>query len=497
MSFESPSRRPPTLSVMPSVSESTSNKSGQPAGKKYYNRPKFLQAPDPSTLATPSFGALDGTGSRLSSLVELVGVSAASAKSTGFQSVWLGDGPYGATCPYTPSALLTLSSQPDASPFSAPFLLQDIEPPKPTMKHDLIHSSTHSNISTTQCVLTTSCSCVYLHSPIMRPMKRARTGSAGQAWPARDLIDSLRCENEYQRKRPRFETHESVSVAQWYTDYLITALTKARCGEVTPSTYVYNKLWKNVIRLLWDLRLSESVVVLAFWYIHRLFPDGFMHPEMFTRSEGGMIAWRIFVLGIMLAEKWLEDGPHGLKTWQPYFELPSNSVRALEQTFLRFLDYNISISNKEWQIWIGTLEDHCRAKIRAGYSQELQSLFMDILCEILDEAMVFSAERDKLRLLYKPESETCQVVLNLLQPYSLDEALELTSSPILLRKRSYFTAWNPAADPVVTARPRSSGIAPIARPAIHGLSSSSVHRSCSLPAPFVQLGGTFYAPIVT
>src|SRR5258705_9477962 len=65
---------PPTVAVMPSVTDFNSSDffpSGSAGQKKYYNRPKFLQAPDPDTLATPTFSVIGEAGRIRSPLLEL------------------------------------------------------------------------------------------------------------------------------------------------------------------------------------------------------------------------------------------------------------------------------------------------------------------------------------------------------------------------------------------------------------------------------------------
>ena len=179
---------------------------------------------------------------------------------------------------------------------------------------------------------------------------------------------------------------------------------------------------------------------------------------------------------------------------QPYFELPSNCIKALERTFLGLLDYDIDISGGQWRTWIGSLQCHCQAELLAGHSEELQCLIMEILHQLLANCRASSTERGKPKLFNKPTNEPSPLVLQLLEPYSSDEGLEFACTPLLLQKRTYSNAWNPAADPIVTAKPRSSGIAPIARPTI--LPSLATSGNChNWPSPRTHVGHFVGGPL--
>lgn len=140
------------------------------------------------------------------------------------------------------------------------------------------------------------------------------------------------------------------------------------------------------------------------------------------------------------------------------------TVKALERTVLRILDYNIYISNHEWQTWITHLRTYCQAEFLAGHSNDLQCTAMVMLHELMADASASPPEHDRPRVLYTHESNSCQLVLKLLEPCYSADRFEFTSAPLLLRTRSHLAAWNPAADPIVMKRPRAFGIAPIARP---------------------------------
>lgn len=151
---------------MPSVS--------QLVRKKYYNRPKFLQAPDPSTLATPPGSIRSG---------------------------WHVVGPLDGTHQCSPFIMVHPSSRDDRVPAPPP-TLADIGRVEPDMPPGLgskrayaSGGNTHGNTILAPTIQTGSSA---LYSPIMRPTKRAREDF---------FIDSIPLANRAVQKRLRIATN--------------------------------------------------------------------------------------------------------------------------------------------------------------------------------------------------------------------------------------------------------------------------------------------------
>ncbi|KAG6832895.1 hypothetical protein H0H92_004779 [Tricholoma furcatifolium] len=101
---------------------------------------------------------------------------------------------------------------------------------------------------------------------------------------------------------------------------------------------------------------ASTTSFLALWYMARLFPSGiFSHHDV--RYIGGVEAvTRVFLLGLTLADKWLNDGAMHIREWQRFCSASPRASNLAEKLALSMLDYNIAISNIEWHHWLEALE---------------------------------------------------------------------------------------------------------------------------------------------
>jgi hypothetical protein len=196
--------------------------------KKYYNRPKFLQAPDPDTLATPTFGVVGGAGRiRSFSLLELLNLPDTFEGLTPpdyFYSTWQDD--------FTPQEH-TLSHSPlrfvNASIFPPPPTLEDIQRMEPDLSPESMMkrvgtigagdrpNDVRNNAALYPTARTKSSvphSIPDGYSPIARPMKRCRTSSIGQGLFTQDFIDGIKREVRFTHKRLRVEADGKVYSTQ-------------------------------------------------------------------------------------------------------------------------------------------------------------------------------------------------------------------------------------------------------------------------------------------
>lgn len=60
---------------------------------------------------------------------------------------------------------------------------------------------------------------------------------------------------------------------------------------------------------------ENTVIVSALWYIRRLFPVGFVPAHKLVGEDAVELLVRIFVLGLLLAWKWLQDTIIKAATW--------------------------------------------------------------------------------------------------------------------------------------------------------------------------------------
>src|SRR6266576_3710815 len=227
------SRPPPSRpTAMPSVADLRNREffpSGLVGQKKYYNRPKFLQAPDPDTLATPSFGVVgEAVRIRPSSLLELLNLPdtfEGLTPSSSFYSTWQDNFPASTYQKHT------LSNSPlrflDASVFPPPPTLEDIQRMEPDLSPESMMkrvgtiggqlNDERSNAALYPAARTKSSalhSIVDGYSPIARPMKRCRTSSVGQGLFTQDFIDGIKREVRFTHKRLRVEADGKVYSTQ-------------------------------------------------------------------------------------------------------------------------------------------------------------------------------------------------------------------------------------------------------------------------------------------
>ncbi|PFH52660.1 hypothetical protein AMATHDRAFT_46201 [Amanita thiersii Skay4041] len=466
--------------------------------KKYYNRPKFLQAPDPSVLAPPQFdNENDIIQPPLPPIMDLLHVFVDTEDLNAL--VHLNDQQQASGAAYhatwTSFAARSRGCSANSLIFPLPPTLEDIERMEPDMSPESVMKRV-GLIRGGLCDAVRDFSTEHSLSALLLPPDYK---SLSLRPPLHTMItpsdyalklESPQASECYRGKRMKMDA-ETHTLSKWWTDYLLITLTNVRFRErYRPSKAVYDKLLWNIDLIVRNYQLSDSVVFLAFWYIYRLFPDGFMHPEMFSLNEGCMVAWRVFLLGNMLALKWLEDISYTTASWHRLFELPLRAVKAAERTALGLLDYNLLITNCEWKRWLEHLYIHCDAYSYTSTDAQIQWATMEAISDLFLEADNSNTQDEKPRTIYTCEEMSYQLVRQLVDSCGMENNLELTSTfPTLLRIRirTSSTIWNPSADPIITKQPRSFGIAPIARPSL-----DVYHSDVSL-----YHTEEYYAPVMT
>lgn len=129
----------------------------------------------------------------------------------------------------------------------------------------------------------------------------------------------------------------------------------------------------SIHSLLLSTLLQPSAVLLAIWYIVRLpvyfgaaplspeFPkerafraallgDGYAGFE--TGASDASAAFRLVVLGCMLANKWLDDHTFSNKTWHSISNISVQTLNKIEALTLDIFSYDLSISSQQWSQWL-------------------------------------------------------------------------------------------------------------------------------------------------
>ncbi|KIJ19977.1 hypothetical protein PAXINDRAFT_152970 [Paxillus involutus ATCC 200175] len=148
----------------------------------------------------------------------------------------------------------------------------------------------------------------------------------------------------------------------------------------------------SVHSLLMATLLQPSAILLALWYIVRLpvyFGAGGLGPEHVkerrfrvewlgdTRDGGdgdsqeGTAAFRLIVLGCMLANKWLDDHTFSNKTWQTISNVPVQLLNKLEYFALDIFSHDLSISPSAWSQWLSHLLSYHPSLSTVTYPQPI------------------------------------------------------------------------------------------------------------------------------
>ncbi|KAI0081685.1 hypothetical protein K474DRAFT_1129406 [Panus rudis PR-1116 ss-1] len=152
-------------------------------------------------------------------------------------------------------------------------------------------------------------------------------------------------------------------------------------------------LAQQIHSLFMSTLLQPSAIFLAIWYITRLpvyfGPTAISHPahlkeirfreELFgdarmlvDRSSAEAYApFRLFVLGCMFANKWLDDHTFSNKTWHSVSSVPIQVINRLESLALDIFNYDLSISPVEWSQWLEKIHTYHLSLSSAAFPQPI------------------------------------------------------------------------------------------------------------------------------
>ncbi|KAG6838006.1 hypothetical protein H0H93_008400 [Arthromyces matolae] len=168
---------------------------------------------------------------------------------------------------------------------------------------------------------------------------------------------------EWSRKRVRFAANLPESYfspfAEWVAYRCNTLFTETPTEDMLLMTrreegYLAKKI--NLILQAVNGGDATTLTFLALWYLDRLIPDGLFNSRDVELLDATEAITRGFLLGLTLADKWLNDRSKKLSDWSRFCHLPLCYRNVAERTALRLLDYNIGISRREWFDWLRSLE---------------------------------------------------------------------------------------------------------------------------------------------
>ncbi|KAF8974648.1 hypothetical protein BDZ97DRAFT_1947510 [Flammula alnicola] len=148
----------------------------------------------------------------------------------------------------------------------------------------------------------------------------------------------------------------------------------------------------SIHSLLLSTLLQPSAVLLAVWYIVRLpvyfgaaplnmefakerafraalLGDGYAGFE--TDTSEASAAFRLVVLGCMLANKWLDDHTFSNKTWHSISNIPIQTLNKLESLTLDIFSYDLSISSQQWSQWLAHVMSYHMSLSSPTYPQPI------------------------------------------------------------------------------------------------------------------------------
>ncbi|ORX92532.1 hypothetical protein K493DRAFT_316533 [Basidiobolus meristosporus CBS 931.73] len=107
------------------------------------------------------------------------------------------------------------------------------------------------------------------------------------------------------------------------------------------------------IHVLNHIRMSPATVILALKYVQKL--------RKMNRSMRGELGseYRIFIVSMMLAAKFLEDITYTSQSWSTITGMPTREIAVMEREFLAGLKYELHISNSAFLHWFQTVQMYC------------------------------------------------------------------------------------------------------------------------------------------
>ncbi|KII95813.1 hypothetical protein PLICRDRAFT_98591 [Plicaturopsis crispa FD-325 SS-3] len=135
----------------------------------------------------------------------------------------------------------------------------------------------------------------------------------------------------------------------------------------------------SIHSLLLSTLLQPSAILLAVWYIVRL-PVYFdaaglgvdrveeirFRSELLGEARSGpqresleaQAPFRLFLLGCMLANKWLDDHTFSNKTWHTISNVDILSLNRLEMYAMKIFHHDLSVTPRQWSEWLAHLNSH-------------------------------------------------------------------------------------------------------------------------------------------
>lgn len=124
--------------------------------------------------------------------------------------------------------------------------------------------------------------------------------------------------------------------------------------QFAPSPQFINFMQK----LLQTTQVSQSVIVLSLHYIYRL-----KEENHFTNGKPGS-EFRVAVVALMLANKFIDDNTYTNKTWSEVSGIELQEINKMEREFLRGVAFRLYVNTDTYKAWVNLLEGLVAVKER-------------------------------------------------------------------------------------------------------------------------------------
>ncbi|KAI7834728.1 hypothetical protein BX661DRAFT_139397, partial [Kickxella alabastrina] len=103
---------------------------------------------------------------------------------------------------------------------------------------------------------------------------------------------------------------------------------------------------KFCYELLRSTQVAMPIVMLTLLYVSKF-------KQRFPGLHGGNGSeYRMFVVALMLASKYLEDNTFTTQTWSEVSHLPAKELTIMQREFLTALDHRLHVPESEYNAWI-------------------------------------------------------------------------------------------------------------------------------------------------
>ncbi|KAJ2757553.1 hypothetical protein IWQ56_006231, partial [Coemansia nantahalensis] len=120
---------------------------------------------------------------------------------------------------------------------------------------------------------------------------------------------------------------------------------------MVPHTYETSQQFQAFcFELLCSTQIAVPIVMLALLYVDQF-------RRRYPRLHGGHGSeYRMFVVALMLASKFLEDNTFTTQTWSEVSHLPARELAIMQREFLVALDHRLHVGAADYCAWVGQLQ---------------------------------------------------------------------------------------------------------------------------------------------